>query len=362
MKVLHLPTAVGGNAWGLRNGERALGLESYCLTVDNGWLNYPSDFKVALGPETGRISRTLNLAGAFMKFRKGYDVYHFNFGMTLLNFPRFGLPLLDIPFYDSKAKIFATYNGCDARQKYPTIARTGISACRDDACYDGKCVSGAMDRYRRAMIKKMSAYASHIFALNPDLLYFLPPGSSFLPYSIAEWDNIGHVAFKRPARKLKIVHAPTDRAAKGTSHIIGAIERVKKARPDAVELTLVEGVSHVEALQMYASADLVIDQVLTGWYGGLAVEVMKMGKPVMCYIREDDLKFIPSQMRADLHEAIINVTPDTLFEALLEIADNRDILQEKSSAGAEYVRKWHDPVSIARIVKERYESADVVGV
>lgn len=357
MKVLHLPTSVGGNSWGLRNGERALGLESYCLTIDDDWLNYPSDFKVAAGPELGRINRTLRLLGAFMKFRKGYDIYHFNFGMTLLNFPRFGLPLLDLPFYDAGAKIFATYNGCDARQKYPTIVQTKISACNDDNCYEGKCVSGAMDRYKRMMIKKMGKYASHIFAVNPDLLNFLPPNSSFLPYSIAEWDNIGHVPFKRPARKLKIVHAPTDRAVKGTSHILGAMERLNKERPGAMELILVEGLSNTDALKIYASADLVIDQLLIGWYGGLAVEVMKMGKPVMCFIRDEDLKYIPPQMKSDLQEAVINVTPDTLFGMLLGLADNRGILEEKSSAVAEYARKWHDPVSIARIVKERYESA-----
>lgn len=357
MKVLHLPTSVGGNAWGLRNGERAIGLESYCLTIDDGWLNYPSDFKIAVGPELGKITRNIRLFEAFIKFRKGYDVYHFNFGMTLLNFARLGLPLLDLPFYDAKAKIFATYNGCDARQKYPTIGRTGISACHDDACYAGKCVSGAMDGYRRMMIKKMGAYARHIFALNPDLLYFLPPNSSFLPYSVAEWANIEYAPFKQPGRKLKIVHAPTDRAAKGTSYILDAIERLSKARPDAVELTLVEGVSHVEALQIYASADLVIDQLLIGWYGGLAVEVMKMGKPVMCFIRDEDLKFIPPQMRSDVQEAIINVTPDTLYDVLLEVVGNREILKEKSSAGAEYVRKWHDPITIALTVKERYESA-----
>ena len=32
---------------------------------------------------------------------------------------------------------------------------------------------------------------------------------------------------------------------------------------------------------MYAQADLVVDQVLIGWYGALAVETMAMGKPVI---------------------------------------------------------------------------------
>src|SRR6058998_2007963 len=47
------------------------------------------------------------------------------------------------------------------------------------------------------------------------------------------------------------------------------------------------------------TADLLVDQLLTGWYGAVAVEMMALGKPVVCYLREDDLKFIDSRMRAD---------------------------------------------------------------
>ena len=40
-----------------------------------------------------------------------------------------------------------------------------------------------------------------------------------------------------------------------------------------------------KALKIYEEADIVIDQVLIGWYGGFGVEVMKMGKPLAVYIR-----------------------------------------------------------------------------
>ena len=67
--------------------------------------------------------------------------------------------------------------------------------------------------------------------------------------------------------------------------------------------------SNKEARKRYETADILIDQLLAGWYGGLAVELMALGKPVICYIREDDLKYIPKEMRDEL--PIINA--NTLY-------------------------------------------------
>ena len=88
--------------------------------------------------------------------------------------------------------------------------------------------------------------------------------------------------------------------------MLDAIARLQ-AEGSALELLLVEKLSHAEARRVYERADLLVDQLLAGWYGGLAVELMALGKPVVCYIRESDLKFIPPQMQQDL--PIINARP-----------------------------------------------------
>ena len=59
-----------------------------------------------------------------------------------------------------------------------------------------------------------------------------------------------------------------------------------------MELVLIEGMTYEQARQVYPTADLLIDKVLAGWYGGVAVELMALAKPVVCYIREGDLRFI----------------------------------------------------------------------
>jgi hypothetical protein len=156
-------------------------------------------------------------------------------------------------------------------------------------------------------------------------------------------------------KKLRIVHAPTNRAAKGSNIILGSLRRIEKSFPNDIEIVLVEGKPHSDALAIYREADLVIDQILGGWYGGLAVEVMRMGKPVAVYIREEDLHFIPSDMRKDLNDAFIRIQPNTIDDVLTQFIMDRKSLWEKAENAYEYVHRWHDPIKVALQVKEYYE-------
>jgi hypothetical protein len=291
-----------------------------------------------------------------LKIQKQYDVFHFNFGTTLLDLSRFGLPLLDLPLYKRHGKIVVTYNGCDARQKYPTMKRTRFSACHDDTCYDGICNDGVRDRRNRENIKKFDRYADAIFALNPDLLHFLPERARFLPYTIANWDELRLIPAGREDAPLSIVHAPTNRASKGTSIIVKVLDRIAEKYKDSVEITLIENCPYLKALEMYSRADIIIDQILIGWYGAVAVEAMKMGKPVISFICEEDLHFIPPQMARDCKDAIINANPETLSDRLTELIENPGLLEHYRSNGLSYVNRWHDPRYVAGITKKAYES------
>lgn len=360
LKILHLPTSVGGNSYGLSRGERKLGLQSDVLVVrdSNNFFNYPADISINLSKN--KLINGIRRLKTFLALRNKYNIFHFNFGTSLLDFgDKLGLErFLDLRFYPKNAQLFVTYNGCDARQKYKTMERTLIAACHQENCYKGMCNSGEMDKRRREGIEIFSEYARHFFTVNPDLFYFLPQDkTTFLPYTIAYWDNVvasnlGHMV---SSKKIRIVHAPTDRAVKGSGFIIEAMKKLQILYKN-VEFILVEGKSNQEALAIYATADLVIDQILGGWYGGLAVEVMKLGKPVMVFIREEDLKFIPKEMAKDCMETFINVTPATIFEKLNYIVDNPQQLALYSQKSLEYVHRWHDPAKVALITKEIYSS------
>lgn len=354
MKVLHLPTAVGGMSWGLAQAEQKLGLESQVLLTTSNKFGYPGDIYLDL-ETSGMLKRFATLCKTFLQHRSAHDVFHFNFGSSLLDFPNYGLNLLDLPLYPRNAKLVMTYNGCDARQKFQTTAMNPFSACHDSSCYGGICNDGSQDTLKQKRINRVAQHADHIFAVNPDLLWNLPKDkSSFLPYAISSWYSLTTEPLNLNSR-LRIVHAPTNRAAKGSQYILQALDNLTQKHPH-VEVILVEGLTNSEALNIYKSAHLIVDQVLVGWYGGLAVEAMRMGKPVAAFIREEDLVFIPKEMAVDLKSAVINISPDDIEQKLLPYVENPQLLSVVREASLDYANKWHDPIKVALATKEVYET------
>lgn len=353
MRILHCPTDVGGNAWTLSRAERKLGLDSEVMVFQKSSLGYPTDIDLQLTKNhPGRSA--LRLLAFFIKALTRYDVFHFNFGSSFMPHGRCPGPLelSDLPILRGLGKrIVVTYQGCDVRQKDFCTSEFVISACAEPDCYGGYC-NNTTDALKKKRADKFSRYADKIFSLNPDLLYVLPSRAEFLPYSsvdLTEW--LPSTEGKK--ERFVILHSPTNRSVKGTRYILNAVERLKDKYKN-VELMLVEGVPHSKVKELYAQADLAIDQLLVGWYGGFAVEAMALGKPVVCYIREEDLKFIPSQMKDDL--PIVNANPNTIYEVLLRLVEQRDELHVIGERSRAYVERWHDPMKIALRTKEVYES------
>jgi hypothetical protein len=353
MRILHLPTSVGGNSWHLSRGERELGCISDVLVAYEDLLKYPADISLRM-QHISAVEKFIRRSACFLTVRNKYDVFHFNFGTSLIHNQKFRLNLLDLPFYPKSARLFVTYNGCDIRQKDVVVRERTIAACHNPLCYGGMCNDGVLDNWRRISLKKMATYVSHIWALNPDLLHFLPPDkSTFLPYAISGSER-SPCAVSLNGR-LKIVHAPTNREAKGSAFLFSALDRLRLTHGDCFELLLVEGVPHAKALEMYRAADVVVDQLLIGWYGGVAVETMLLGKPVIARIERQDLKFIPREMADDLSDALLKSDPEHIYSTLAWCVENRSKLNRVAEAGFEYARRWHDPKYVASITLAAYE-------
>jgi hypothetical protein len=285
-------------------------------------------------------------------------------GQTCLPYPRWWywlygpyawlLEMWDLPLLKRAGKgIVVTYQGDDARQGDFCQTHFAISPMLD---VEPSYYTPASDIHKRWRIERFAHYADRIYALNPDLLHVLPAHAAFLPYTNVDLREWTPKPLQRPqAKPLTLLHAPTHRGVKGTRYVLEAVQRLREHDQLDVELLLVEGVSHMEARRAYQRADLLIDQLLVGWYGGLAVECMALAKPVMCYIREDDMKFIPAQMHRDL--PIIHVTPATLYTVLKEwLTVRRDELRKVGQQGRVYVEQWHDPLKIAAKLQREYEA------
>lgn len=251
-----------------------------------------------------------------------------------------------------KKVVFIQYQGDDARQGDYCLSHFEISpAQRVEPGY----YTAEKDELKRKQIETLTGLARKTYALNPDLLHVLPPNAEFLPYShiaLDEWTPNYNQFEDRP---LRFGHAPTHRRAKGTDLILEAADKLQKSGYE-FELDLVEGLSNQEAKKRYTAIDVLIDQLYAGWYGGLAVEAMALGKPVLVYIREGDLGFIPEQMRNDL--PFVQVTPSTIEAGMKRVLEMpKEELLSLARRSRAFVERWHDPIEIAKRIKSDMEAA-----
>jgi len=366
IRVLHCPHIIAGNAQNLARFERKLGLNSWSIALQANPYDYQCDEILSKDKEI-RLIRVLKRWVLLFKALAGYDLIHLNFGSTIL-------PLNSIEqsvfTFSIRAFYFRVFEYLDLRllnifKKGIRVTFQGDDARQSDFCKDNFTITPAnevgpeyyppgTDEKKRKNIIKYSNYTDKIYALNPDLLHVLPRNAEFLPYAhidINEWKYIG----LNPGvlQKPVVMHAPSHRGAKGTKYILDAVDRLKSENIQ-FKFILVEGLPNAEARKQYEKADLLIDQLLAGWYGGLAVELMALGKPVICYIREEDLIFIPDEMRDDL--PLINATPDTIYSVLKEwLTVKKGSLNDAGIRSRNFVERWHDPLKIAQKLKNDYE-------
>lgn len=373
MKVIHLPTTVGGNPQGISRHLRDLGVDSETWTIHQNFFGYPSD-KVILNVDDPLFKREWKKICA-MRYMFMCDIAFFNFGSGLydpfftvktdplsrlkeillsvyITYNRF-MGRLEVQLLKWMGKrLFIQYQGDDARQGDFSLENYRITIARQ---VGPDYYNSVTDEAKRRRIAYYDTFAEKTYALNPDLLHVLPKTASFLPYghiSLKEWSPVYNQMEVRP---LRIGHAPSHRAAKGTDLILGATEKLKLAGYE-FELVLVEGLSNSAAKQMYKTIDVLVDQLFAGWYGGLAVEAMALGKPVIAYIRQDDLQYIPEQMSKDL--PILRAEPNTIYDVLEYVLNlSREQLFDKAVQSRQYVEKWHNPITIAKQIKHDMENA-----
>jgi hypothetical protein len=234
-----------------------------------------------------------------------------------------------------------TLQGCDVRLSVHSAERNAITPCHEGHCQAVPVCRSTLDARREALVERILPMVDRVFVLNPELAHYVP-GATFLPYASVDVEAFAP-RWPRSDGPVRILHAPSDEGIKGTGLIVAAVERLQKTMP--IELVLVRGTSHAEALKRYEEADLVIDQVLAGWYGGFAVEAMALGKPVACYLRDSDLDCLPEKMKAEL--PLIRLSPLTLEADIAAAIAQRQEWRSWGERSRAFALRWHHPRRIA---------------
>jgi glycosyltransferase involved in cell wall biosynthesis len=308
LRSLHCPVNIGGIPATNVQALRRKGLEARLLMFRPPKLR--SDVPdIVLNVPDGLWRRQLVQARAFARLLPDTDVFHFYFGHTLVP-RRLQFPLLRA----TRRKSVLHYLGSDIRGKPPSELAWGKRA-------DAEIV-GSWDAHRWVP-------EAHV----------VPPGIDLTRYEPAPPpDN----------ERVRVAHAPSNRAKKGTDAVIAACAELD------VELDLIEGVKHDEARRRYAQADVIVDQLVVGWYGLFAIESMASGRPVVTYLHEDAVR--KTERAFGTQVPIVNATKETLVEKLRPLVESGQLRRELGERGREYVAGVHDMNRVGDRLVEIYES------
>ena len=149
----------------------------------------------------------------------------------------------------------------------------------------------------------------------------------------------GEAPARSSGEPVVVLHAPNHRELKGTRFLISACEALR-AEGVNVELRLVERAPNREVRRQMREADIIADQFVVGWYAMFAIEGMSMGKPVLCYLR-DDLMELYSLYSYAAECPLVNTPPNRIADVLRDLVADAERRRELGQRGREYVEAHH---------------------
>lgn len=334
MKILHAPFNIAGQASIISRAQRQIGHQSDVLIFYDNNFGYENDFDLKT-KTTNKWKIKFVFLFYFIKAVSQYDILHFHSGHGLL--PR----LLDFYCYTIlKKKTVMHYWGSDVIQSDIAKKYTLFT----DEIFK-KVYPTLNNEKKRAQLRWMESKVDATIVGDFSLLPYSPTS-----IVIRQAINLKKIKDIRPQTKkntpLKILHAPTKKDLKGTSIIESIVAKLKTKYKISYER--IENLPNQQALQKYAEADIIVDDILQGPYGILAIECMALQKPVICRIDDGLMHYYP-----DL--PIVNSNPDTLLRNLETLITNEPLRRTLGKKGREYVLRHHDSIKIAQELVDLYE-------
>jgi len=322
----------------LKKGFNELGIEADFYSYSRHAFGYKTDKIIKYS--TNSLVRKFQKVFLITKLIFKYKYFIFNSSGTLLPNCK------DIKLFKMFGKkTMIIFTGCDIRlpEKVAGFKWNSCAVCTDEYKKFVGCVlsekPGKIDKLENSFDIRVSPEEAS-GSLNKKFY------STLFPSNINKFST----NYSNPNKKLKIVHSPSNSTYKGTKYIDKAINKLKNEFD--FEYRVISNVTIEELYKEIESCDLVIDQMLVGFYGLVSIESMAMGKPVVCYIRGD----LWEKIKDDC--PIYNANPDNLYEVLKSILQNPWQLFETQKRSRAYAEKYHDARKIAQEYYEIFEKTN----
>jgi len=334
MRILHAARNIANQAGYAVAALKRLGHEAEVWDYDVNPFGFPADRSIDI-----RSGDPVTWWRTFVEAIERFDILHFHFARSLFPDSWGGVPpLWDLPIYRILGKkVFVTFHGSDIRIRRIHLEVNPYSYYRaSDIRYDDDRTTKVTEVWR--------TYADAMFMTSPDYLHFVPDGI-VMPriIDLAEWPD------QEPEQRdvPRILHVPSRRGTKGTDEIVAGIEQLRAEGLD-FDFEFLEGVPHAEAKRAIQSADIVIDNLITGDYELVSMEAMASSRVAVAHVAELSRQAFPDA-------PVYSVDPPTFVERLRALIPDVEQRRSLAARGRAHVAATHDaPVIAARLV-EYYE-------
>lgn len=164
----------------------------------------------------------------------------------------------------------------------------------------------------------------------------------FFPFDASKFEPLPY----RDEKIVRIGHAPTNRAAKGSDVIIPIVKELEQNYP--VKLILIENLPYNEALKQKAECHVFIDQIGDLGYGINSLEALAMGIPSCSCLA-------PGFEEQYSDHPFVVIDEHNLKSQLVNLIQNKELRRKKAEEGSKWVRKYHDPVRVVLQIQKLIE-------
>jgi len=279
-----------------------------------------------------------------------YDIVHLDARLLISEWGDLELEaLLDLMYLKSIGlKIFVSFYGWEMRVESVFERKNPHS---EGLCESGKAaLFGDLPRRTKFRMRQfVEAICDGILVSNLEMKEYV--GHPSIVVRRAVLDSGIHDPFSehRPIPVIGCYRSGVDQY--GESCVEGA---VKQLTNDGIKCKLryIDGEDRAKVEREIRVVDIFIGQLNIGDYGEMEVEAFSLGKPVICFIRDDFAYYYGESL------PIANANPDTVGEVLRDLMDSPRKRIEMGEAARKFFKENHEAGVVAKEVLNLYKISE----
>jgi hypothetical protein len=331
--------------------DRLLGLRSSSLVFNTYYVTRSFDINLILFEAAVRLTRSklirqnfrrIVLAWALSKF----DVFHYFYDRGLMvSDGRYGINPEEIQLlFDSGKRLYTYAYGADVRSREITLRLGEPNICQECPQPGRYCICKTENL--NSSLERLEGRVTAQITMG-DMISYVPGSRNMHYWPLDLTRFMAEPPVYRRGEILRVAHAPNHGYFKGTRFLADAIERLRQ-EGQPIELVSVQGVSNKKVLELFRTSHLIADQFIAGFHGYTALEAMALARPVLCFLRNDDMVIDPATC------PIVNVRPGQIYDALKRCLAGEIDLESLGKQGREYIDRYYSVEAVAARLGRMY--------